>query len=276
MLLKAPPTNPLASETKLFISQPRRIAAKALVERLRDVEPDLRDEIALRMGHGFRGKYALEYVSIAFLKILAEYENNSTRAWFVTTGYLVRLLANNPERFKFVSYIVVDEVHERSVDTDILCLLCRRLLISNPHIRLVLMSATLAAALYQDYFDTPEPPIKVGARRFPVEEVYLDDIPTALRLPAKQKAAVAFLLKEATAMKCLRTPSMNYMERLYATVGFLATVVSEPGSSVRKLHVLLAREAFGSEKSLTFSLTTNLFSCICSWNERHHRDIGYH
>ena len=55
MLLQAPPTNPLASETKLVISQPRRIAAKALVERLRVVEPDLRDEIALRMGHGFKG-----------------------------------------------------------------------------------------------------------------------------------------------------------------------------------------------------------------------------
>jgi HrpA-like RNA helicase len=57
MLLKSEPTNPLAKETKLFISQPRRIAAKALVERLRIVEPDLRDEIALRMGHGVKGKH---------------------------------------------------------------------------------------------------------------------------------------------------------------------------------------------------------------------------
>jgi HrpA-like RNA helicase len=41
---------------KLFISQPRRIAAKALVERLREMEPELRDQIALRMGHGVRGE----------------------------------------------------------------------------------------------------------------------------------------------------------------------------------------------------------------------------
>jgi hypothetical protein len=92
MLLKSRPTTDMHKEVKLFISQPRRIAAKALVERLRNVEPDLRDLIALRMGHGHR-----------------EYENNETRAWFVTTGYLVRLLANHPERFDDITHLIVDE-----------------------------------------------------------------------------------------------------------------------------------------------------------------------
>jgi hypothetical protein len=56
MLLKAPPPpDSNFTESKMFISQPRRIAAKALVERLRQVEPDFRDNIALRMGHGVRG-----------------------------------------------------------------------------------------------------------------------------------------------------------------------------------------------------------------------------
>lgn len=96
MLLNAPSVNPTTETTKLFISQPRRIAAKALVERLRAVEPDLRDQIALRMGHGVR-----------------EYESSSTRAWFVTTGYLVRLMANHPEKFNSISYLVraVDSEH---------------------------------------------------------------------------------------------------------------------------------------------------------------------
>lgn len=40
-------------------------------------------------------------------------------------------------------------MHERSIDTDILCLLAKRLLHVHPTIRLVLMSATVAAALYQ-------------------------------------------------------------------------------------------------------------------------------
>jgi HrpA-like RNA helicase len=56
MLLNAPPPpDSPHPESKMFVSQPRRIAAKALVERLRKVEPDFRDHIALRMGHGVRG-----------------------------------------------------------------------------------------------------------------------------------------------------------------------------------------------------------------------------
>jgi HrpA-like RNA helicase len=55
--LKTPLPN--QQKAKLFISQPRRIAAKALVERLREVEPELRDQIALRMGHGVRGELFL-------------------------------------------------------------------------------------------------------------------------------------------------------------------------------------------------------------------------
>ena len=93
MLMMAPPPDPLMQGVKMFISQPRRIAAKSLVERVRSCEPDLRNSIALRMGHGVR-----------------EYETSQTRAWFVTTGYLVRLLANHPENFNDCSHLIIDEV----------------------------------------------------------------------------------------------------------------------------------------------------------------------
>lgn len=215
MLLNAPSPNPNQTQTKLFISQPRRIAAKALVERLRSVEPDLKDQIGLRMGHGVR-----------------EYETNKTRAWFVTTGYLVRLLANHPERFDDISVLIVDEVHERSVDTDILCLLCRRLLVTNQNIRLVLMSATLAADMYQAYFDVTEPPIRVGARRFPVKEVFLDDLKKEVRLSSNLSRKTTELLADCAGMKCRKAPSLQFMEKLYSVVANLATVIGQPGSSV--------------------------------------------
>jgi hypothetical protein len=92
MLLRTRPPDPSYSDVKIFISQPRRIAAKSLVERVRSCEPDLKDTFALRMGHGVR-----------------EYESSRTRAWFVTTGYLVRLLANHPEKFDNISHIIIDE-----------------------------------------------------------------------------------------------------------------------------------------------------------------------
>jgi len=168
-----------------------------------------------RMGHGVR-----------------EYETKHTRAWFVTTGYLVRLLANHPGKFDSIGHLIIDEVHERSVDTDILCLLCRRLLQSNPKIRLILMSATLASTMYQEYFEISEPVIRVGARRFPVEEVYLDDLHKKVILPGKEKKNVAALLKESISMRCSRTPSMSYLEKVYSIVAHLATVVGQPGSAV--------------------------------------------
>lgn len=98
MILEAPSPEPSLPRVKMFISQPRRIAAASLVNRVRSCEPDHRDKFALRMGHGVR-----------------EFESNKTQAWFVTTGYLTRLLANHPERFNDVTHLIVDEVHERSV-----------------------------------------------------------------------------------------------------------------------------------------------------------------
>ena len=92
MILRSPPPDPALPKIKFFMSQPRRIAAKGLIERVRSVEPDLRDQIALRMGHG-----------------VSEYETKTTRAWFVTTGYLVRVFANNLERIRDLSHLIIDE-----------------------------------------------------------------------------------------------------------------------------------------------------------------------
>ena len=96
------------------------------------------------------------------------------------------------------------------------------------------MSATLAAALYQEYFDVSLPVIKVGARRFPVEEVYLSDISKtapSIQLGSKAKHA-KILSEECLKMKCKQTPSMQYMENLFTVAAYLATAVGKPGSSV--------------------------------------------
>ena len=49
MIMRSPAPDPALKKVKLYMSQPRRIAAKGLVERVRTVEPDLKDQIALRM-----------------------------------------------------------------------------------------------------------------------------------------------------------------------------------------------------------------------------------
>ena len=235
MLLKAPPPKGSGqTEVKLFISQPRRIAAKALVERVRSQSStvELRDKFALRMGHGWK-----------------EYESSKTRAWFVTTGYLTRVLANHPERFQDVTHLIIDEVHERSVDTDVLCLLCRRLLASNPNIRLVLMSATLATKLYQDYFagavEEPPPIIHVGVRRFPIQEYFVEDLlpyngskhtntnqPMQFHLPPHEISAALAIQKECESKRCNAPPSTAELNKRFSLAARLTTIVGQPGSSV--------------------------------------------
>lgn len=150
---------------RMMISQPRRIAASSLMKRLRTT---LGEKVGMRMGHGVKDEF------------------ESTAIHFVTTGYLVRLLAHHPEQFNKHTHLIIDEVHERSVDGDLLCLLARKLLESNPNIRLILMSATIHTALYKQYF-SQDPSryygdmecLSVGVRRFPIEIKFVDDIAEA-------------------------------------------------------------------------------------------------
>lgn len=92
---------------QIMVSQPRRIAVTSLLRRLRTT---LGDKVGMRMGHGIKD------------------ETKNTKIHYVTTGYLVRALAHQPERFQKCTHLIIDEVHERSVDGDLVCLLARDLL----------------------------------------------------------------------------------------------------------------------------------------------------
>ena len=77
------------------------------------------------------------------------------------TGVVLRRLLSDPT-LEGITHVVVDEVHERSADSDLLLLLLRDLLStgSNPSLRVVLMSATAEAGAFVQYFDAT--PGKVG------------------------------------------------------------------------------------------------------------------
>ena len=215
-LLRAEPPEPslAAPEVKMIVSQPRRIAAKALAQRVRNVEPDLAHKIALRMGHGMK-----------------EFESHKTRAWFVTTGYVVRLLANHPHWFDSHTHLIIDEVHERSVDSDVLCLLCRRLLHSHPTIRLVLMSATLAADLYSQYFGAPHP-IHVGVRRFPINEYFIEDLESHLSLSTKHAQYAQDIYDFCAKSKCSAAPPDAIKDKSFHLASQITASVGQHGSSV--------------------------------------------
>lgn len=149
---------------KMMISQPRKIDTSILMKWVRR---DLGNRVGMRMGQGIRD------------------ETSETMMWFVTTGYLVKLLAHHPSIFKNHTHLIIDEVHERSVDSDVLCLFARRLLATNHSIKIILMSANMHAKLYKTYFTSIDTHygdmkcINVGVRRHPVKILYLNDMAAA-------------------------------------------------------------------------------------------------
>lgn len=69
----------------------------------------------------------------------------------------------------------MDEVHERSEESDFLLLILKELLVKRPEFKVILMSATLNANLFSDYFKDA-PVLEIPGRTFPVEQIFLEDI----------------------------------------------------------------------------------------------------
>ncbi len=94
---------------------------------------------------------------------------------FTTTGTLVRQITGDDPFLKEYSCIIVDEAHERSVQTDEIILFLKRALAHRADLKVVFMSATLDTKLFMDYFsdyscNLVELPNVVAT--FPVKDIY--------------------------------------------------------------------------------------------------------
>lgn len=152
----------------LICTQPRRISALGLADRVSD---ERCTQVGTEVGYSIRGENKV---------------SKNTKITFVTTGVLLRRLQTSGGRTEDVvasladvSHIIIDEVHERSLDTDFLLSIIRDVLQRRKDLRLVLMSATLDAATFMNYFASEGLQVglvEIAGRTFPVEDYYLDDI----------------------------------------------------------------------------------------------------
>ncbi|EAN98178.1 ATP-dependent DEAD/H RNA helicase, putative [Trypanosoma cruzi] len=144
------------SEEKRFIcTQPRRIAAISVAERVAQ-------EMNTRCG------------SIVGYKVrFDEKLGPTTRLLFVTDGMMLKELVGDPE-LRTVSAIMVDEAHERSINTDILLGLLKDITRRNKQLKVIVASATINAEKFSSFFDGA-PIFTIKGRTFPVDVSYLTE-----------------------------------------------------------------------------------------------------
>lgn len=90
---------------------------------------------------------------------------------FCTVGVLLRKLEGG---LRGVSHVIVDEIHERDVNSDFIMVVLRDMVTTYPDLRVILMSATIDTTLFSDYFGNC-PVIEVPGRAYPVKQYFLED-----------------------------------------------------------------------------------------------------
>jgi ATP-dependent helicase HrpB len=119
---------------EVIVLEPRRIAARLAARR---VAWERGEEVGETVGYQVR---------------FEERIGPRTRLRFVTEGILTRRLLTDPT-LKGIDAVVLDEFHERHLDSDLALALLKRLQRTRPEIRIVVMSATLDAAPIAQYLD---------------------------------------------------------------------------------------------------------------------------
>ncbi|KAK1945817.1 putative ATP-dependent RNA helicase DHX57 [Phytophthora citrophthora] len=149
-------------ETRIICTQPRRISAISLAER---VSRERVGQDPKEVGHAIRFD--------------SSFDAKKSKLIFCTTGTLLKWLNNDPLARGF-SHIILDEVHERDQFTDFLLILIKTsILKQRPDLKVILMSATIQVEKFSQYFqpDFPAPVLQmVGGTNFPVTTLFLEDV----------------------------------------------------------------------------------------------------
>ncbi len=142
-----------ATKGKVYVLEPRRIAAKLSAERVAEENGVV---LGAEVGYQFR---------------FERKRRDDTRLVFLTEGTLLRELATNPT-LRGVDVLVLDEFHERHLQADLALALAKRLQeTSRPDLRILVMSATLDPVPLEKFLPGAER-IEVEAPRFPIEIEY--------------------------------------------------------------------------------------------------------
>ncbi|OCK80157.1 ATP dependent RNA helicase [Lepidopterella palustris CBS 459.81] len=117
----------------IAVTQPRRVAATTVAAR---VAEEMRCKLGQEVGYSIR---------------FEDVTSSATRIKFLTDGLLLREALVDPLLSRY-SVIMVDEAHERSLSSDVLLGLLKKILRKRPDLRIVVSSATLDAQNFLRFF----------------------------------------------------------------------------------------------------------------------------
>lgn len=149
----------IGTSCHIVCTQPRRISAITVAER---VSYERNESLGQSVGYQIRleGCKPRERASIKYC----------------TTGILLQQMQSDPLLHN-VSVLILDEIHERSVETDLVMALLKYILPQRPSLKVILMSATVREQDFCDYFNQC-PMLRIEGTMFPVEVLYLEDVLT--------------------------------------------------------------------------------------------------
>ncbi len=156
--------------SNVVVLEPRRLAAKLAAQRIAEEE-----ELSLGKEVGYHFRFD-------------KHVSRDTRLTFYTEGTFLKRFLNDPN-LDGVDIVILDEFHERHLDTDLSLALLRGLQERRP-LKLVIMSATLDLELVSFFPEARA--IEIIASHYPVTVSYLPNVPSELNrsLEAKVRRAI--------------------------------------------------------------------------------------
>jgi len=146
------------SKISIAVTQPRRIAAIAAAQQVCREYNNSKSYHLLGKEIGYK---------IRFENVTTP---NITKLTYMTDGVLLREIIEDPLLLNY-NIIIIDEAHERSIETDILLGLMKKACQQRSDLKLLVMSATLNMMKFSDYFN--ECPIfSIPGRLFDIDIYY--------------------------------------------------------------------------------------------------------
>ncbi|KAG6861898.1 hypothetical protein C0995_010604 [Termitomyces sp. Mi166 len=151
-----------AKGSVIACTQPRRVAATSVATRVAsEVGTTLGDEVG----------YTIRFEDVS--------NKERTRILYLTDGMLFREILVDPLLSRY-SVVMIDEAHERSVYTDLLLGVLKKIRRKRPSLRLIVSSATLDATAFLEYFTDSGAPndaiiVSLEGRMYPVQVAYLQE-----------------------------------------------------------------------------------------------------